>query len=118
MHELGITENILDTVVKHAGREGAVRITDISLVIGDLSSVVDDSVQFYWDMLSAGTLAEGAQLHFHRIPAKFRCETCGHCFSPDGLSYRCPVCQSEKVRVHSGNEFYIDNIIILEKEDL
>ena len=50
------------------------------------SSIVDDSVQFYWDMLSKDTLCENAKLHFERIPARLECRDCGHQFTiEDGL---------------------------------
>jgi hydrogenase nickel incorporation protein HypA/HybF len=60
MHELMVTESILEIALRHAGQAGAVRVTDLFLVVGDLSSIVDDSVQFYWDFVSEGTAAEGA----------------------------------------------------------
>jgi len=46
MHELAVTENILSIASKHAQESGATRVTAINLVIGQLSSIVDDSVQF------------------------------------------------------------------------
>jgi hydrogenase nickel incorporation protein HypA/HybF len=39
-------------------------------VIGRLASIVDDSIQFYWDMISEGTICQGAKLHFKRVPAE------------------------------------------------
>ena len=64
MHELSITESILDITLRHARQAGAGRVTNLYLVIGQLASIVDDSVQFYWDIVAKGTLAEGAHLHF------------------------------------------------------
>ena len=76
MHELAVTESILNIAVQHASQAGAVRVTDLHLVIGQLSSIVDDSVQFYWDMISEGTICAGAELHFERRPATLKCLDC------------------------------------------
>jgi hydrogenase nickel incorporation protein HypA/HybF len=48
MHEMVVTENILNIATRHALHAGAKRVTDIHITIGQLSSIVDDSVQFYW----------------------------------------------------------------------
>jgi|GEM_PF-5568018 len=52
MHELSVTESVLEIACRHAGKAQAKRVTDIYLVIGRLSSIVDDSVQFYWNLIS------------------------------------------------------------------
>jgi hydrogenase nickel incorporation protein HypA/HybF len=110
MHELAITEEILRIAVEHAEQATAHQITDIHLVIGELSSVVDDSVQFYFDFASPGTLAEGAQLHFKRISARLRCRECGTEFEPDGTDWRCPHCETVGGDVIAGREFYLESI--------
>lgn len=116
MHELSITENILEIATRNGARAGASRITDITLVIGDLSSIVDDSVQFYWDMISQGTLAEGARLHFRRVPARVHCQSCAHEFELAGQLNPCPECGSLSLDILSGDEFYVDSIEIENKE--
>ena len=72
MHELSVTESILEISLRHANKVNAKRITNLYLVIGQLASIVDDSVQFYWDIISKGTIAEGAMLHFQEA-------TCNAC---------------------------------------
>jgi hydrogenase nickel incorporation protein HypA/HybF len=113
MHELYVTEQILDITIKHAARAQAGRVTDLYLVIGQLSSIVDDSLQFYWDIVSKDTLAEGAQLHFDRKPAEFQCRECHHRYTPD-QNLACPLCKSLSVDVVSGEEFYLDAIDVEE----
>jgi hydrogenase nickel incorporation protein HypA/HybF len=81
-------------------------------VIGQFSSIVDDSMQFYWDMVAKDTIAEGARLHFRRIPAELYCQDCGNRYSPDGETLACPKCQSTRVRVTKGDEFRLDSIDI------
>ncbi|MEW6092920.1 MAG: hydrogenase maturation nickel metallochaperone HypA [Chloroflexota bacterium] len=107
MHELSVTESILEIALRHAQESNAKRITDLYLVIGQLSSIVDDSVQFYWDIISKDTPAEGAQLHFQRIPARLACLECGHEYSPEG-DLSCPACHSARVKVIAGKEFRLD----------
>jgi hydrogenase nickel incorporation protein HypA/HybF len=110
MHELAVTEEILRVALEHAERAQATRITDVHLVIGDLSTVVDDSVQFYFDFLSPDTIAAGAKLHFTRIPARLRCRQCGTEFEPQERDYHCPQCETLGGEVVAGKEFYLDSM--------
>ena len=109
MHELPVTESILEITLRHAQKAGATRVTDLYLVIGQLSSILDDSVHFYWDIISKDTIAEGAQLHFKRIPAELECQACGTRYPP-GDELACPACQSIQVRVVAGEEFHLESI--------
>jgi hydrogenase nickel incorporation protein HypA/HybF len=109
MHELMVTESILEITLRHAGKAGDVLVSDLYLVIGELSSVIDDSVQFYWDFVSEGTVAEGAKLHFRRIPAEFACKSCGHKYHlTDDLA--CPNCESHDSTIVAGREFSLEAI--------
>jgi len=110
MHELSVTQGMLEIALRHAQQAGAQRITHINLVIGDLSSIVDDSVQFYFDIISQDTIAEGARLIFQRLPATFRCWDCGNTFTPNGRDFTCPQCGGPKVEVIAGNEFRVESI--------
>ena len=73
MHELSVTESLLKISLQHAEKANAKRVTDLHIVIGDLASMVDDSIQFYWDVIAKDTIAEQATLHFKRVPAELQC---------------------------------------------
>lgn len=114
MHELSITEQIADIAIKHGEKNAAEKITDLYLVIGELSTVIDDSVQFYWDLITEDTICAGAKLHFQRIPAKFLCQDCGKEYQmADGELTPCPFCQSTKMEILQGKEFHLDSINII-----
>lgn len=112
MHELAVTESVLDIASKHAEEAHAKKVTDLYLVIGRLSSIVDDCVQFYWDIISKDTICEGSQLHFKRIPARLVCTECDHQYLLENDLMPCPNCGSARVRVLSGDEFNLDSIEI------
>lgn len=117
MHELTITESLLEIALRHARKANASTITDLYLVIGQLSSIVDDSVQFYWDIIAKDTLAEGATLHFKRIPTKILCLDCKNQYMPNDNSMACPNCESIKVKIISGEEFFLEAINVETKPD-
>jgi hydrogenase nickel incorporation protein HypA/HybF len=81
-------------------------------VIGALSSIVDDSVQFYWDIICKDTLAEGAVLHFRRLSVELECRDCNGKYQPAGEDLACPACGSINIRVLQGKEFYVEAIEI------
>jgi hydrogenase nickel incorporation protein HypA/HybF len=115
MHELAVTESILEITLRHAKEAGATAVSDIHLVIGALSSIVDQSVQFYWDIISEGTIAASAQLHFRRIPGRMECRACGQTYDPTD-SLVCPFCDSERVKIIAGEEFYLEAIDVARDE--
>jgi hydrogenase nickel incorporation protein HypA/HybF len=110
MHELSVTQSVLEIALTHAERAGAKRVLAIDLVIGELASILDDSVQFYWDLIAKGTRAEGALLRFTRLPLELRCSECGRVFSPDADHFGCPDCSSSHVRVSQGEELRVESI--------
>lgn len=110
MHELAVAESILEIAVRHAKGQNAAKITDLYIVMGQWSSVVDNSLQFHWDLLSDGTIAKGATLHFKRIPVEINCLDCGHTYSPSFRDLLCPKCGSLLIKVKSGEEFYLEAI--------
>lgn len=110
MHELSITQSILEIALRYAEQAGARRITRLNLVIGDLSNIVGDAVQFYWDIVGKGTIAEGATLHFERVPATLRCLDCNRAFPLDGREYACPSCGGERIALAGGDDFRLESI--------
>jgi len=113
MHELPITQNILQIALQYGTQSQASRITDLYLVIGQLSSVIDESIQFYWPIISKDTLAENATLHFKRIPARLECTQCGTVYGlDDGQLTTCPECDSSQVKIIAGKDFQLESIAI------
>ena len=110
MHELAVTQSILDISLRHAKEAGAEQITRINLVIGEFASIVDNSVEFYWEIFAAGTIAQGAQLHFERIGGEMTCTHCKLSFHPEDADFACPNCASQFVQITKGDEFRVDSI--------
>jgi hydrogenase nickel incorporation protein HypA/HybF len=111
MHELPVTQSILDIALRHAQKAGARRITAVNLVIGRLTGFVDDSIQFYFDFLSKDSPAEGARLTIERIEPQARCRACGAEYAPpESHLWACPACGALGGDVIAGKEFYVASI--------
>lgn len=110
MHEYSVTKSIINTVVEEAKKAGAEKITEIKLVIGDLSTIIDESVQMYFDIISEDTIAKGAKLTFKRYKAEFKCKECGMVFIKPKKGFDCPNCGGLGTPTGVGKEFFIESI--------
>ncbi len=111
MHELPVTERILDIVRKHAERHHVRRVLSITLTVGELSDLENEWIQHYFDYLSKDTVADGARLHIERQPIVVSCNKCGRSqeVKKEQLGEAiCPECgDSGDFSLVSGREYYI-----------
>jgi len=116
MHELAVTEGMLKVVLRHAELNRAKQVVAITLQIGEMTDIVDEWLRRYFDYLSRGTIAEGAEITIRRTPAVFCCEDCGAEYvvnikARDGFS--CPECGTNKVDLVSGREFLVQELKVI-----
>ncbi len=110
MHELALTEGILEIVREQSEKNGFARVLEVSLMVGEYSGVIPECLQEFFPIASKGTKAEGASLRIQPVPAAFRCFGCG--FEgpiPRGTAC-CPHCGSTAIRMTAGREFYVENL--------
>jgi len=117
LHEMGITQGILDSSFEAAREAGATQITEIRISVGELTEVVEFALQFAFEALTPGTIAEGATLTVTHIAAKSHCNDCDADFEHDRFQMLCPTCESFDVTLLHGRELQIDSIETSDDDD-
>ncbi len=113
MHEMGIAEGILSSAITGAEGAGGTRINTVDITVGVLTEVMEDALQFAWEAIRVGTMAEGAVLNVTMTDATSRCSDCGHEWVHDRYSgAQCPSCDGYLIQLLSGRELKIDTIDI------
>ena len=110
MHELAVTEHILDIALKAAKEQNAVRIRSIRLCLGPFAGIVPECVQMYLDVLAKGTIAEGAAVEARTMPLKVFCRDCGRESEITRAHIACPFCGSLRLKTLSGKEFMVESL--------
>ena len=102
MHELGITQGIIDRARDAAVTHHARRVGALFLVMTPAADFTEDSIRMYFAMLTADDeLLQGAELHFIHEPADAQCVECEHSFRISSADEVCPACSSRAIRVDS-----------------
>lgn len=117
MHELPVTQSICDIAVREAERIHAKKVCSITIKMGDYSDYVPEIVQEYFNLVSEGTLAEGAQIQVERVPATLYCRDCGVTSPVEHFRMRCPLCGGGRTELKTGREFYVDRMEVEEDGD-
>ncbi|MBL4937963.1 hydrogenase maturation nickel metallochaperone HypA [Clostridium sp. YIM B02515] len=111
MHELPITESIVRIASDEALKHNVSKINEIRIKIGEISGLVPECIQYYFDVVSAGTKAEGAKLIINKLPIVMKCVNCNFTGETDKfVENKCPDCGSTQMKMIGGNEFYIDSM--------
>ncbi len=105
-------ESALTVVQRHAAERKARRVDRIVLRIGALSGVEPDALRFAFDVVTRGTVAEGAVLAIEDVPARVYCAACRREFTGEDHSFifTCPDCHALCGEVRSGRELELSRI--------
>ncbi len=99
MHELGITQGIVERAREAARQAGAVKVTDLFLTITPAADFQPESIEMYYVMLTDDDeLLKGATLHFASASIAATCLSCGEEFPTEASQPVCPACGSPQVR--------------------
>jgi hydrogenase nickel incorporation protein HypA/HybF len=107
MHEMSITQGIIDLCLAHAGGR---QILSIDVEIGELSSVVPESIEFCFEACSRDTSLEGARLTIIRVPGVGKCQECEKETPLSELYDACRNCGSNQVTIVAGEELRVREI--------
>jgi hydrogenase nickel incorporation protein HypA/HybF len=106
MHELAITQSVVDAVTD---RTGSARVTSVRVRVGRLSGVMPDAMRFCFELVTAGTPLQGATLEIEQPEGRGHCRACGDDFTLADLILLCP-CGSADVAVLTGRELAVASV--------
>ncbi len=93
--------------VETAQSSGAVRVTALRLRVGKLSGAIPEAMQFAWDVVRAGTIAENASLEIESVAPICWCAACQAEFECQDFFNECPRCHSLSGDLRRGRELDI-----------
>ena len=119
MHELSLADGMLKTILEAAQKENAKKIKSIKLEMGEILLVNAEQLTFCFDIISKGTIAEGAKVDITFLKPRVHCNKCHKEFNITSdkdfpILYMTCECGSNDVTILSGREFNIKSIKIEE----
>lgn len=106
MHELSIAEAVIESVLERTGDQ---QVTCVRLAVGTLAGVVPDALTFCFELATAGTALEGADLEIVQMPGRAHCRGCDLDFDKNDLILLCE-CGSADVDVVAGRELSVTSV--------
>lgn len=110
MHEMAIAESILGALEDHARAQQFGKVTLVRLEIGPLAGVEVDALRFSFDVVTKGTLADGARLDIISDPAQAWCMACSKTVEIAQRFDPCPDCGGHQLQITRGTELRIKEL--------
>jgi hydrogenase nickel incorporation protein HypA/HybF len=107
VHEIGLCEGVVETVLRRAAGRPVQRIR---LRAGVKHAIVPESMSQAFTMVAAGTEAATAAVDLVTVPARLTCDECGTQADTVDLLAPCPSCGGDRVRLAGGDELVLESI--------
>jgi len=100
VHELGISQGIIERAREAAEQAGAARVGVLYVTITPAADFTRESIEMYFEMLAGEEpMFTGARLEWDEAPVDARCLGCGADFPVAVPEPECPRCGSAQVRI-------------------
>ncbi|HHI71847.1 MAG TPA: hydrogenase maturation nickel metallochaperone HypA [Rhodobacteraceae bacterium] len=110
MHEMSICESILGVIEEQAAAQSFCKVRRVRLEIGPLAGVETEALRFSFDVVTRGSLAEGAALEILEPPVTAWCMPCAVPVKVGQRYDACPKCGSHQVQISGGDELRIKDM--------
>lgn len=112
MHELAITNSLINLVLEECRDKKITKPRKIITELGELSPYSKDCVLFYYDLLKKDrSLISRTKLEIESVAGRIHCNCCGKESTIDNkYLIFCPDCDSFDIKLIQGNEFTLKKI--------
>jgi hydrogenase nickel incorporation protein HypA/HybF len=107
---MALCESVLGILQKEAVTHGFRRVKRVQLRVGAFSCAAPAALDFCFQVVARGTLAEGARLDIVRTPGQAWCMACGETVSLNERYDRCPQCGTYELQITGGDELRVNEL--------
>ena len=115
MHELALSEQIVQTALRACGERSA-GMTAIAVQVGALSSVSPPALEFCLRTVLDSHGLQQTQARISYVPARVRCR-CGHEYQTEDMFAPCPQCGDYQREILEGRDIIIQHVEVEDGED-
>lgn len=112
MHEQRIAQEMIEIALRHAEANQARRVLQMGIEMSEAADESEDSLCFYLENLTRGTIAENARFEITRVGLPVRCKNCGYEYEQHAWLEPCPRCAGTGVVSSQSEEFRLKSIQI------
>jgi hydrogenase nickel incorporation protein HypA/HybF len=116
--------SIVEAVLEELGKHDVEKVEEVDLVIGEMTFLGRDQLEFAFEIVTRGTLLEGSKLAISEEKVEVRCTSCGYQGGVDyvktgGMDHMvpdlsCPECDG-KVEVTKGKSCGVTSLRVVER---
>jgi hydrogenase nickel incorporation protein HypA/HybF len=123
MHEVSVMSSIIENVQQALTGHKYERVEEVNLVVGELTYLGKDQLEFAYEVLTRGTDLEGSKLVIEDEKVEVSCPQCGYSgpanyigdesYHANVPSLYCPACQAH-AKVVKGKSCRISSVKVVE----
>jgi len=123
MHEVSVVSDLVSAILRELNKYNVEKVEEVTLVIGELTSLGIEQMEFAYEVVTKGTILEDSKLIVETEKIEVHCGSCGYDGPVEMLVsdysghsipiLSCPKCKGH-VKVTAGQTCSVRNLRIVE----